>query len=663
MPRERTVGSLLTRAFGVLVALIVCSGVAETTALVSQHQVVDELSTRVQPLQLANDDLRNALADGQRNLRGYLLTGDSQLLDSFTAAQTDFDRVARSLRELARDDDRAAVNRQIGRAADWWTLAEQQQRAAPRSPAAAEYVTRGKSLFQAFTDENRAFDAVLAEQATELRDRSRLLGIVTTVVVVVLTVLAAITAVVLAALTARRITHPLARVISIIGRRRSGELDIRADATAGPAEIRAVAQAINEMAEQGDRMRATEADVARLRADVRRLGYRIRTHLKVEDALGESVRGLAETFGADHVLIRMAPGQTGVPALVSLHDEHDGGPLADLAGCDAEWLGSVGVWAPGAQVATGHAEPPEAERRACAKVGDGPILTVAVSVGAERLGALTLIRDAGPGWTPVEVRLVETVAADLGRGVHHARLFEREQHLVARLQELDTAKTDFMSTISHELRTPLTSIAGYLELLLDAEVGELVPQQRKMLEVIGRNTRRLRELIEEILLLSRIESGAFRPSPRPLDLVEHAEQAVAEIAPAAAKGEVELRTEVDRPLELTADPEQLDRVLTNLLSNAVKFTPAHGTVTLAARREQDQVCVTVSDTGMGIPSSEQEGLFSRFFRASNAVHQAIPGTGLGLVITHTIVQNHGGDITVESVEGTGTTVTVRLPVS
>ncbi|WP_170047279.1 ATP-binding protein [Couchioplanes caeruleus] len=652
---------MLTRAFGVLVVLIVCTGVAETTALVMQHRVVDELSTRVQPLQLANADLRSVLADGQRGLRGYLLTGDGELLASYGAARTDFEQVAATLRKLSRDDEKDAVARQLAKAGHWWALAERQRTAPPRSSAAAGFVAQGKPLFQAFHSENQAFDAALAARAADLRERSATLGVVTTAVVVALTVLAAITAVLAAVQTARKITRPLARIISVIGRRRSGELDIRADATAGPVEIRAVAQAINEMAEVGDRIRAAEKDSARLRAEVRQLGYRIRAHLWVGDALTEAVRGLAEIFHADHVLVRMAPGQTDVPPLVSLRDEHAGGVLEELAGCDASWLGSGDVWTTDEQAAAGQAAPPEPERRAWAAVGDGTVLTAAVSVGDERLGALTLIRDGGPAWTPADVRLVEAVAADLGRGVHHARLFEREQHLVARLKELDTAKKDFMSTVSHELRTPLTSIAGYLELLLDADAGELAPPQRKMLEVIGRNTRRLRELIEDILILSKIESGSFRASRRPVDLTELAESAVAGMAPAAAKGEVELRSEVDRSLELTADPDQLDRVLTNLLSNAVKFTPARGTVTLVVRREADEIHVSVSDTGMGIPSGEQQGLFSRFFRASNAVHRAIPGTGLGLAIVHKIVENHGGHISVQSVEGSGTTVTIRLP--
>ncbi|HEU4347968.1 MAG TPA: HAMP domain-containing sensor histidine kinase, partial [Actinoplanes sp.] len=199
------------------------------------------------------------------------------------------------------------------------------------------------------------------------------------------------------------------------------------------------------------------------------------------------------------------------------------------------------------------------------------------------------------------------------------------------------------------------------ELMLDAAAGDLTEAHRRMLEVIARNTRRLRELIEDMLILSKIESGEFRITRSEVELTALVENALAAVAPVAAKASVGLHTEASGPLRLPADPAQLDRVLMNLLTNAVKFTPAEGTVTVTARRDGDQVVIAVADTGMGIPEAEQHALFARFFRASNAIHQAIPGTGLGLAIVRTIVDNHGGTIDVRSIEKVGTTVTVRLP--
>ncbi|GAA2625520.1 sensor histidine kinase [Paractinoplanes durhamensis] len=236
-----------------------------------------------------------------------------------------------------------------------------------------------------------------------------------------------------------------------------------------------------------------------------------------------------------------------------------------------------------------------------------------------------------------------------------------EEQLLARLAALDAAKTDFMATVSHELRTPLTSISGYVELLRDSGPEELTDAQRRMLEVIARNARRLRELIEDILTLSRIEAGGFASEPGEVDLAEVIGRAVAAIGPAAEKASVGLHTDVGGPLLLQADGVQLDRVLANLLGNAVKFTPAEGTVTIRGEQAEGHTVLVVSDTGMGIPPEEQNALFVRFFRATNAIRQAIPGTGLGLAICRKIVDNHGGSIEVESTENVGTTITVRLP--
>jgi len=242
-----------------------------------------------------------------------------------------------------------------------------------------------------------------------------------------------------------------------------------------------------------------------------------------------------------------------------------------------------------------------------------------------------------------------------------AGLNRDEKQLLARLYALDAVKTDFMATVSHELRTPLTSISGYVELLRDGEPDELTSAQRRMLEVIARNARRLRELIEDILTLSRIESGGFSSDPGEVDLAEVIERAVTAITPAADKASVGLYTEVRGPLPLRGDSVQLDRVLANLLGNAVKFTPPEGTVTIRASRQAGEAVLEVADTGMGIPEDEQNALFVRFFRATNAIRRAVPGTGLGLAICHKIVDNHGGTIAIDSIENVGTTVTVRIP--
>jgi signal transduction histidine kinase len=296
-------------------------------------------------------------------------------------------------------------------------------------------------------------------------------------------------------------------------------------------------------------------------------------------------------------------------------------------------------------------------------LGAASMLVVAFGAGPDLLGVITLLRnDPARSWTGAEIAAAESLASDIGRGLEHARLFEGEQHLVSELQALDQAKTSFLASASHDLRTPLTSILGYAEIFSDAEVGPVRPEQAKMLDAVARNARRLQTLIEDMLTISKIELGQFSSALRPVDLASLVPQAAEVIRPSAA--EKGLAFEMDCPdhgLMVDGDPEQLDRVLINLLSNAVKYTPSRGSVRLVAARDGDSALLTVADTGMGIPEQDQKSLFRRFFRASNAVDRALPGSGLGLSIVHTVISNHHGEVTLSSAEDRGTTVTVRIP--
>jgi two-component system phosphate regulon sensor histidine kinase PhoR len=256
---------------------------------------------------------------------------------------------------------------------------------------------------------------------------------------------------------------------------------------------------------------------------------------------------------------------------------------------------------------------------------------------------------------------VGAAAARRDRESHRARFSEAENHLVANLRAIDQGKPDLLVTVSHELRTSLTSIAGYVEMLREEPVGPLTPAQARMLDAVDRNTARLWDVIEDVLTLSKIESGTFRTTRRPVNLVEVLGAAIKALRPAAARG-ITLRLDSPGgPVIVAGDPGQLGRLVMSLLSNAVKFTPGGGRITAGAGANGALATLTVRDTGIGIPASQQPVLGTRFFRASNAAGRPAQGTGMGLVIARAIVANHGGELAVRSVEGRGTTVTVRIP--
>lgn len=233
---------------------------------------------------------------------------------------------------------------------------------------------------------------------------------------------------------------------------------------------------------------------------------------------------------------------------------------------------------------------------------------------------------------------------------------------VTKLEELDRIRSEFVATVSHELRTPLTSILGEVEMLVDGDRGDLSSCQAHGVEAIARNGERLLRLIDDLLTLSHIETGALDLSREPTAVASLFETARAQIEPIVEGKAVRLRFECCPEAGVVmVDEELIDRALLNLLTNAVKFTPAGGTVTVRAVRSDDDLVITVSDTGLGIPEDEQSRLFSRFFRSSVATRMAIQGTGLGLTIVKQIVVEHGGTISISSTPDVGTTVTVRIP--
>ena len=231
-----------------------------------------------------------------------------------------------------------------------------------------------------------------------------------------------------------------------------------------------------------------------------------------------------------------------------------------------------------------------------------------------------------------------------------------------RLRELDRLKDEFIALVSHELRTPLTSIHGYLELLLDGGAGDLSQDQERFLSVVERNSKRLMQLVGDLLFMAQVEAGKLALDLEEVQLRELVGECLEAARPIADDRGIELVAEVEETPSMLGDRSRLSQVLDNLISNALKFTPSSGRVSVRISTAGDEVVVEVEDTGVGIPPGEQDRLFERFFLSSTASEQAIPGTGLGLTIAKAIVERHEGSIAIESTEGVGTTVRVRLPV-
>lgn len=293
-------------------------------------------------------------------------------------------------------------------------------------------------------------------------------------------------------------------------------------------------------------------------------------------------------------------------------------------------------------------------------LGIGSLLCVPLGAGDECLGNLVLTRGESAEWTELDRQAALDIGHDLGRVILNSRTFQREHELVVELRALDHYKNQLIATVSHELKNPLTAVTGYLELLEAAP--ELSATSRNAVDAMGRGAARMSRVVEDLLLLSELGDPATRQARESVDLRHVVDEVVDLCAlPAKHKG-ITLRAEVpDTPVTTPGDAAELDRVVINLVSNAVKYTPTGREVTIRLRPTGDTVALEVSDEGLGISPEDQGRLFDEFFRSSNPEAAEQPGTGLGLAIVKRIVERRGGEITVSSALGRGSTFIVVLP--
>jgi len=227
--------------------------------------------------------------------------------------------------------------------------------------------------------------------------------------------------------------------------------------------------------------------------------------------------------------------------------------------------------------------------------------------------------------------------------------------------EVDRMKSDFIATVSHELRTPMTSIKGSLGLVLGGVAGPLPEDVRELLTIAMNNTDRLVRLINDILDISRIEAGKMEIRRSPQSVADGVHRAVVEMQGYADQRSITMTTVIPDDLpRVMADPDRLQQVLVNLLSNAVKFSEVGSIVTVTAGREPGGVWVRVEDSGPGIAPEQQAQIFEKFHRIDNAASRRTGGTGLGLAICKAIIEEHGGQIWVESEMGKGSAFTFTL---
>jgi signal transduction histidine kinase len=249
----------------------------------------------------------------------------------------------------------------------------------------------------------------------------------------------------------------------------------------------------------------------------------------------------------------------------------------------------------------------------------------------------------------------------------NSRLAESNRELNeanAKLRELSEMKEEFLALTTHDLRSPLTVISGVISFFTSGRLGDLSPEQKNMVAMMERNTQSLIELVNDLLDASKLESGTMRLDLAAVELQGLVGELCETMHPLAREKEIALEESLSRDLPpLRADRAKLRRVLVNLISNALKFTPKGGRVEVSAERAGDAVRVSVTDTGVGIPQEDLQRLFDKFEQARSRATRSEKGTGLGLYITRQLVELHGGEISVRSEVGSGSTFSFTVPVA
>ncbi len=298
--------------------------------------------------------------------------------------------------------------------------------------------------------------------------------------------------------------------------------------------------------------------------------------------------------------------------------------------------------------------------RAAAQAGLHVAVGVPIASGSHRLGALCVYGDRAEDPEDTLVSLLTGLAAQIGQYWERRRAEELTV-------ELARTKDEFIALVTHELRNPLSVITAALGEFDDLDT--LSPDELKTtLNVIARSAGRLTVMSQDLLDLARLEAGHISITPTATDLREVITACHEALARQAEHKGLAITVDVPTALPMHADADRLRQVADNLLTNAIKYTPNGGTITITATADavpdvsgQQWITWSVADTGIGIPPDERPRLFRRFYRASTALERRIPGTGLGLIITRTIIDRHHGTITLGEHTGPGTTFTIHLP--
>lgn len=400
------------------------------------------------------------------------------------------------------------------------------------------------------------------------------------------------------------------------------------------------------------RLRQRERQVNVLLQTVRDTSSTLETHVVLEKLVRHAAEALSVTGGSIRLLDPTGE-ELAMAASYGLSQSYlEKGPVElSQSRLDMEALS-------GAVVVVGHAaqDPRVQYPRAMAEEGINSILVVPV-VGRQPLGVLRVYSNLPDHFKGEDADFLQAIAHQSAAAIENALTYEA-------LQRAEQQRTQFIRQITHELRAPVTGAQSLLRVLLHDMAGEVTPQQRDILARLENRMNALLELITDLLALAASKSIDRVQQLEPVALQSIVQAVVDELMPQAT--EKRIRLTFDTPaasVSVKATEDGIKRIVENLTGNAVKYTPEGGSVRVRITRNKNCAHITIKDTGIGIPEEALDKLGEEFYRAPNARHSGIPGTGLGIAIVKQFVVSFGGLMRIQSTVGAGTTMTISLPLA
>jgi two-component system phosphate regulon sensor histidine kinase PhoR len=654
--RTRPMASLVRRHRIRLVGVTLLLALPGLSTAVLARAQADHYRTTVAPMRDSVNRLRDDLTESLAAYDAFLTSGNVKQLDGFNRARADYATVLDqqdASGPLSRDRVRSL--RDAGTA---WYAAADRVIADVRAAAPADAAPASQAYARAI-EASRAATADTVQVRDEwaaVHDRTLTTGILISLVAAAL---AGIAGWRVFRSSEGALAAPLHELATVVRAYDSGDWSVRAPTHRGATEVVEVATALNRLAASEIAAREERELSLRMLATTSQVVSELAIAPSEDGHWAPACAYLGAALGADRVVLNTWEDGHFVP-LGSW--AAPGTPPADFFLTEVHGRGAARVL----REAIVASCPDEIAERFPAELADlirarggRAWILQPLRVADGVVGVLSVWCLSDRTWRGAELDTVERCGFAAAQTVADAR--QR-----AGLHDLEAQKSAFLATTSHELRTPLTSISGYLELLTEGEFGAIDPEQAHALAVVERNVRRLRSLVDDLLILSGLDSGRAITTPERLPIDGVVRDALAEVREEGGTNGVRIEYDGVAPdLVATVNGvhDQLVRALRCVIGNAVKFSDAGDVVHVSAEVEPDTVVVTCRDEGVGIPAAEVGRVFARFYRASNATRAETPGTGLGLSITKAVVEGHGGHVSVESVEDSGTTVVIRLPLA